>query len=118
MSKSCPVPTPAEKQYIDIQDRAERTMLATIYKAIEDASKQAEAELQTVGWQNRPPAYEYFAAVAHQKLFLLLCGADPETMTGGNPGIAARIIDNGRKLSEHYWVNSGAEPTADASSNQ
>ncbi|MBN8950235.1 MULTISPECIES: hypothetical protein [unclassified Rhizobium] len=110
MSNSCPVPTPAEKQYLDIQDRAERAMLTTIYKAIEDASKQAAEDLRSIGSQEVPPAYEYFASVAHQKLFLLLCGADPETFMGGNPEIAAHILENGRNISQHYWVNGGDEP--------
>ncbi len=117
MSNSCPVPTPAEKQYLDIQDRAERAMLTTIYKAIEDASKQAADDLRSLGSQETSPAYEYFAAVAHQKLFLLLCGADPETFMGGNPEIAAHILENGRNISQHYWINGGAEATADRSSN-
>lgn len=113
MSTSCPVLTPAQKQYMDIHDRAEQVMLATIYKAIEDASRQAADDLRSVGSQETPPAYEYFAAVAHQKLFLLLCGADPETFMGGNPDIAARIIDNNRNISDHYWVNRAAEPAPD-----
>jgi hypothetical protein len=110
VNESCPVPTPAERQYADIQDRAERAMLATIYKAIEDASRQAADDLRAIGSQETPPPRDYFAAVAHQKLFLLLCGADPETFMGGNAEIAAHIIDNGRKISEHYWVNKGVEP--------
>jgi len=117
VSNSCPVPTPAEKQYLEIQDRAERAMLTAIYKAIEDASTQATDELRCSGSHETPPAYGYFAAVAHQKLFLLLCGADPETFMGGNPEIAAHILDNGRKISEHYWVKEGAEPTPDDPTN-
>ncbi|GAC1040140.1 hypothetical protein [Rhizobium sp. No.120] len=105
MSGSCPIPTPDQKQYGDIQRRAEQAMLATIYQALEHASRQAANELKSVGSQEQPPAYEYFAAVAHQKLFLLLCGADPEAFMGGNPDIAARIIDNNQRISDHYWVN-------------
>ncbi|MFK0165869.1 hypothetical protein [Rhizobium sp. NPDC090279] len=115
MSDSCPVPTPAEKQYLSIQDRAERAMLTTIYKAIEDASRQATEDLRSIGSQETPPTYDYFAAVAHQKLFLLLCGADPETFMGGNPDIAASILENGRNISQHYWTNRGDEPAVDLS---
>ncbi|MGH6763621.1 MAG: hypothetical protein ACRECW_18780 [Phyllobacterium sp.] len=103
MSESCPVLTPAERQYVDIQDKAEKAMMAAIYKALEDASKQAAEETRSVGLEEKPPAYEYFVAVAHQKLFLLLCGADPETFAGGNPEIAASIIGNGQRIADHYW---------------
>ena len=56
-------------------------------------------------------------AVASEKscIFVLLCGGDPETLAGGDPDIAARILDNGRQLSDHYWAGR-AVPT-DASSN-
>ncbi|MCT7375032.1 hypothetical protein [Chelativorans salis] len=110
MSQSCPVLTPAERQVNDILKRAEQAMLATVYKALEDAENQAAEELQSIGSQERPPAYEYFAAVVHQNLFLLLCGADPETCEGGDPEIAARILDNGRKISVHYWAGRNAGP--------
>ncbi|SMF58346.1 hypothetical protein SAMN02982989_0745 [Xaviernesmea oryzae] len=108
MSNSCPVPTPAERQYLDILSRAEQTMLATIYQAIEDAGRQAAEELRSLGSEERPPAEEYFAAVAHQKLFVRLCGADPETFRGGNPDIAARIIQNAQNISDHYWTDKDA----------
>lgn len=105
MSDACPVPTPAERQYLAVQDKAERAMLASIYKALEDAARQTAEGLQASGLQDTPPGHDYFAAVAHQKLFVLLCGGDPETFEGGDPDIAARIIDNERLISEHYWVN-------------
>lgn len=103
MNQSCPVLTPAERQVVDILSRADQAMLATVRKALEDATTQAAEELQAIGSPERPPAYEYFAAVAHQHLFLLLCGADPETCEGGDPDMAARILDNGRKMAAHYW---------------
>ena len=115
MSESCRVPTSAQRQYLDVQDRAERATLATICKALEDAAKQAAEELQSTEFRDSPPSYGYFAAAAHQKLFVLLCGGDPETLAGGDPDIAARILDNGRQLSDHYWAGR-AVPT-DASSN-
>ncbi len=117
MNESCPVLSPNERQYVDIQERAEQAMLATIYAAIDNARQQAADELSSVGSELTPPAYEYFSAVAHQKLFLLLCGADPETFMGGNPDIAARIIENGRNISEHYWVGRAAKSDPDDPSN-
>lgn len=117
MNESCPVLSPTEKQYADIQERAEQAMLATIYAALEDARQQAADELRSVGSEETPPAYEYFAAVAHQKLFLLLCGADAETFMGGDPDIAARIIANGRNISDHYWVGRTTKSDPDDPSN-
>jgi predicted ester cyclase len=103
MNDSCPVPTPVERQYLEIQSRAERKMLDTLWKALETAASEAAEELKATDWPERPPAYEYFAAVAHQKLFLRLAGADIDTMKGGDPKLAGFILDNGRKISEHYW---------------
>ncbi|MGO4319856.1 hypothetical protein, partial [Agrobacterium sp. MCAB5] len=82
MSESCPVLTPAEQQVQDILERTEAAMMATIHAALERASKQAAEELQAVGSEIQPPPHDYFAAVAHQQLFLLLCGADPDTFEG------------------------------------
>jgi len=104
MSETCPVPTPAERTYMDAQDRAERTMMAAIHRAIDDAATQAAEDLRPTEFRDNPPSRDYFAAVAHQQLFILLCGADPETFAGGNPDIAASILENGRKISERYWA--------------
>ena len=110
MSDTCPIPTPAERQYLEVQDRAERAMLAAIRKALEDAARQAADELQDTGFRDTPPGQDYFTAVAHQKLFIMLCGGDPETFEGGDPGIAAHIIDNFRMISDHYWSDNGSSP--------
>jgi steroid delta-isomerase-like uncharacterized protein len=109
MNDSCPVLSTVERQYLDIQSRAEKKMLETLHKALDDAAGEAAAELATTEWQEAPPHRQYFAAVAQQKLFLLLSGADPETMKGGDPKLAAAILDNGRKISEHYWQGIPAE---------
>jgi hypothetical protein len=88
--------------------------MATVYKALKDATDRVAADFQSSGSAERPPACEYFAAVVHQKLFLQLCGADPETMKGGNPDIAARLLDNGRKIAAHYWAGGNADPASSA----
>ncbi|RZS77246.1 hypothetical protein EV217_4604 [Phyllobacterium myrsinacearum] len=103
MKDSCPVLTPAERQYLEIQDRVQQAMLVTIYKAIDDATAQAAAELKSTEWQQEPPPRDYFAATAHQRLFVLLCGGDTETYEGGNPQLAAHILQNGQNISDHYW---------------
>ena len=103
MPPSCPVPTSAERHYIEIQERAEQTMLAAIYGALRTASDQAADELKAIGAELPPPDHDYFVAVAQQKLFLMLCGADPETFEGGNPDIATAVLRNGQNILDHYW---------------
>ncbi|MCP2154294.1 hypothetical protein G6L97_04000 [Agrobacterium tumefaciens] len=115
MSESCPVLTPAEQQVQDILERTEAAMMATIHAALERASKQAAEELQAVGSEIQPPPHDYFAAVAHQQLFLLLCGANPDTFEGGDPEIAGHIIRNAQNISDHYWQKKNA--AADVSGN-
>lgn len=104
MSDSCPVLTPAERQYAQIEERARQAMMATIYKAIEDATAEAAQELKSTGWKDAPPPRDYFVSVAHQKLFVLLCGGDPETFEGGDPELAAHILKNGRNIVDHYFI--------------
>lgn len=103
MNDSCPVLTPADRQYLEIQDRAQQAMWATICKAIDDAAAQGAEELKSTEWQQEPPPRDYFVAVAHQRLFVLLCGGDTETYMGGDPQLAARILQNGQNVSDHYW---------------
>ncbi|MGV3548484.1 hypothetical protein [Rhizobium sp.] len=105
MAESCPVLTPEERQQVDIIARAEGRLMAAVAKALDDAHAEATNEMAALGFAETTPARDYFAAVAHQKLFLLLCGADAETMKGGDPAIAASLIDNARNIAEHYWGN-------------
>ncbi|MCZ4430758.1 hypothetical protein O3S81_13720 [Agrobacterium sp. SOY23] len=107
MSESCPVPTPAERQIQDILERKEAAMMASIHAALERASKEVAEAFKTVDSDMQPPPHDYFAAVAHQQLFLLLCGADPKTFEGGDPEIAGHIIRNARNITEHYWETKG-----------
>ncbi|CAH0159212.1 hypothetical protein SRABI05_00746 [Agrobacterium fabrum] len=103
MSESCPVLTPAERQIQDILERKEAAMMATIHAALERASKEVNDAFQAVDSDMQPPPHDYFAAVAHQQLFLMLCGADPKTFEGGDPEIAGHIIRNAQNITEHYW---------------
>lgn len=113
MNTSCPVLTSAEKQYAEIQERVEHAMMATIYDALRNASEQAAEELKAIDIDEPPPAYEYFISLAQQKLFLLLCGADPETFEGGDPDVAAFVIKNGQNICDHYWAGN-AKAVAEA----
>lgn len=104
MNDSCPVLTPAERQYVEIEERARHAMMAKIYKAIEDATAEAAQELKSTEWKDAPPARDYFTSVAHQKLFVILCGGDPETFEGGDPELAAHILKNGQNIADHYFI--------------
>lgn len=103
MKQSCPVLTPAERQVVEIIQRADQALMATVYKALRDATDQAAEELQSIGSEERPPAYEYFAAVLHQHMYCVMCGANPETMEGGDPEIAIGVIRNSQNIARHYW---------------
>jgi len=103
LGKACPVLTPVERQVVDAISSAENALIATVYKAMEEATLQACAEMQAAGSSERPPSLAYFTSVVHHRMFCLMCGADPETMEGGDPDMASRILENGRKISEHYW---------------
>lgn len=104
MNDSCPVLTPVQRQYVDIEQRARDAMLAKIYKAIEEATAEAAEELKSTASTEPPPAHDYFAAVAHQKLFIRLCGGDSETLRGGDPKLAAHILKNGQNIVDHYFI--------------
>jgi hypothetical protein len=110
MTETCRILTPAEQKIGGILDRSEHVMMAAIYKAIEDAASQTAEELRSTGAKNEPPAPDYFAAVAHQQLFLSLCRADPETFEGGDPEIATQIINNNQNISDHYWSKKAEGP--------
>lgn len=107
MTEACRILTPAEQKISDIMERSEQAMMAAIYKAVEDATRQTADELHSIGAQDEAPAYDYFAATAQQQLFLSQCGADPETLEGGNPERAALIINNYQNISDHYWRKKG-----------
>jgi len=108
VSASCPILTPEERRHADIVDSAEREMMEAIEAAIDAAHRRAVAGLDPSDDALPPPARDYFAAVAHQQLFLRLCGADRGSMQGGNPEIAAALIRNSQNIVAHYW--SGETP--------
>lgn len=112
MSNSCPVLTPAERHINDIIERATEGMMAQVFQALEDATKQVSVEWKTAETTENSPPHDYFAAVLHQRMFLLLCGADAETMTGGDPVLAGHLISNQQGIVEHYaWKEEGGMGT-------
>lgn len=112
MNESCPVLTPNERQVVEILERNENTMLTAVLEAIHAAKDASDEELQAVQFEGHLPPYNYFASVIHHKLFLLLCGADLQTMLGGDPAIGAAILENGRKISARYWKTSTSDQLA------
>lgn len=109
MDASCPVMTPEERRHADIVESAEREMMRAIEAAIEAAHRQVAERLGASDDALPAPAPDYFAAVAHQQLFLRLCGADGRSMQGGNPEIAAALIRNSQNIVAHYWSGDGPD---------
>lgn len=103
MSTSCPVLTPTEKQVIDIIKRADDTLAAAVSAALEEAVKQAGKDMQALSREDATPVIQYFASVVHQRMYGLICGADPDTLEGGDPEIAHRVIRNSQNIAKHYW---------------
>jgi hypothetical protein len=109
--KACPIPTPAQRRYGEIQGRIEDAMMAKIYAALEEATEQARTEMDAAGLDLAAPSAGYFGAVIHQRLFCTLCKADPKTFSGGDAKIAVATIRNMQKVAKHYW-GADSEPHA------
>ncbi|ULR45454.1 hypothetical protein [Rhizobium sp. K102] len=103
MTQSNPVLTPAERKIADIIQRADRELSAAVLLALEEATKQAADDMRAAGQEEAAPALQYFAAVVHQRMYCLMCGADPDTFEGGDPDIAYNVIRNCQNIAKHYW---------------
>ncbi|MEV4607047.1 hypothetical protein MRBLMR1_002025 [Neorhizobium sp. LMR1-1-1.1] len=104
MAENCPILTPAEKQVVDIIKRADDTLAAAVSQALQEVTRQAAEEMQAAGQEQSAPALQYFASVVHQRMYCLMCGADPNTFEGGNPDIAYHVIRNSQNIAKHYWA--------------
>jgi hypothetical protein len=111
MTKACPIPTPGQRRYGEIQSRIEDAMMTKIYAALQEATDQARTEMQAADLNMPPPSAGYFGSVIHQSLFCTLCKADPKTFSGGDADIAIAIIRNMQKVAKHYW-SADIEPHA------
>lgn len=109
MTETCPVPTPEERRYLEIQDKAEARLWAGVMQALDQAAEETEAAIAASGVSLPPPARDYFAAFVQQRLFVALCGGDPDTFLGGDAEIAGHIIENARNIAEHYWTDKPAD---------
>ncbi|TNM61557.1 hypothetical protein [Aliirhizobium smilacinae] len=110
MTQSCPVPTPEQRQYMEIREAAERAMLDKVYKAIEDASAEVADKFREAGLEFEPTSTDYFTFATQQVLFVRLSGGNPDTLEGGDPEIGERIVRNGQHIIDHYWRGNRKEP--------
>lgn len=88
---------------------ADKILLAAVDDAIERAVEDAGPELQALGIGRTP--HDYFADAALRHLFLRLCGANPQTNTGGDPETAWKILYIGRSVARH-WERERGVPAA------
>ncbi|WP_225906579.1 hypothetical protein [Ensifer canadensis] len=114
-TKSCPVPTPEQKRFMEIRETVEKTMLDTIYKAIDDAAMEMADKVRSAGIDIPPTERDYFIFAAQQVLFVRLCGGDPDTLEDGDPEIGERIVRNGQHIIDHYWRGKSAQTSDGAS---
>lgn len=108
-NKSCPVPTPEQRKFMEIREAAEKTMLDAIYKAVDDAALEMADKVKAADIDIPPTDRDYFTFAAQQVLFVRLCGGDSESLLGGDPEIGQRIVRNGQHIIDHYWRGGKAE---------
>ena len=110
MTESCPIPTPEQRQYMEIREAAERAMLDKVYKAIDDAAAEVADNFRKAGLEFEPTSKDYFTFATQQVLFVRICGGDPDTLEGGDPEIGAKIVSNGQHIIDHYWSGDSEKP--------
>ncbi|MGR9079891.1 hypothetical protein [Rhizobium leguminosarum] len=103
MAENTPDLTLADRQIAEVISRTDKTLAAAVSCALEDATKQAAEDMRAIGQEDAVPAMQYFAAVVHQRMYCLMCGADPDTFEGGNPEMAYHVIRNSQNIAKHYW---------------
>lgn len=101
--KSCPLLTPVERQTVNAIKNADKTLADAVSLALEEAVKKAADDMRAIGQEESAPAMQYFASVIHQRMYCLMCGADPDTLEGGNPEIAYHVIRTSQNIARHYW---------------
>lgn len=113
----CPVLTPDERQAAELITKAEQAMLLEVMRAIGATTKKVEAGLKAIAFDQPAPSHDYFMAVTHRELFLKLCGADPQTGMGGDPVLAASILDSDRKFVALNWEEASHEDIQSTTAN-
>lgn len=82
MAENTPELTLAERQIVEVISRTDKTLAAAVSCALEEATRRALEEMRAIGEEDAAPALQYFAAVVHQRMYCLMCGADPDTFEG------------------------------------
>ncbi|MBA8881882.1 hypothetical protein [Phyllobacterium myrsinacearum] len=103
MAGNTPDLTLAERQVADVIARADRKLAAAVSRALEESTKIVAAEMRAIDQEDAAPAMQYFAAIVHQRMYCLMCGADPDTFEGGDPEVACHVIRNSQNIARHYW---------------
>lgn len=103
MTRDKPARGSIDREIADVIERADKTLATAIFSALQHARDQAAGDMAAIGQEDATPALEYFAAVVHQRMYCLMCGADPDTFAGGNPEIAYDVIRNSQNIARHYW---------------
>jgi len=80
--------------------KAEEALLAAVDEAIEVAVKSVEPEVQSPLLRRSPG--HYFTDAVLRRMFLLLCGANPENYTGGDPDSAWKFLYMGRSVARNW----------------
>jgi hypothetical protein len=93
----------SDLEITDVIERADTKLAKAIFAALRDARDQAAEGMAAIGQEDATPALEYFAAVVHQRMYCIMCGADPDTFAGGDPEIAYHVIRNSQNIAKHYW---------------
>lgn len=109
MTDVCHIGVQKERAVADVINRADCTLAAAVSHALEEAVKQAAEEMQAIDRGDAAPALQYFAAVIHQRMYCLMCSADPDNFNGGDPDIACHAIRNSQNIAKHYW-SADSEP--------
>ena len=105
--RTCAVPTPEQRKYLEIREAAERAMLKKVFTAIDEATTEVAEGFQNAGLEFEPTSKEYFTFTLQQVAFIRLCGGDPDTLEGGDPEVGQRIVDNGQHIIDTYWRGRG-----------
>lgn len=103
MTEACRIPTSAERIYYDVLSKAEAEASEKVASALREAQQVAAAGFTASGLDWMPLPHGYYVAGMHQKLYCVLCGADPKTFTGGDPGMAIHVIRNSQNIAKRYW---------------
>ena len=108
---SCPIPTPQERSFLDIQQAAEQKMLEKVARAISDAAIEVAMNVRNAGLSFEPTSEGYFMFAVQQATFVRLCGGNPDTLRGGNPEVGDHVVQNCRNIIDTYWWSQSANTT-------